>query len=152
MNPPMKTAAVVVTPRPASWAELAAAGFVGFLLGVMCSYVWGAGTAIAGGPTVVTWDQGADCGLVTGWELLVSPITAAQPNPQPSAAPVGVTIANSGTPPCGLAMTRTVNVAGVGPSRFWLRAVAGPTKSGESNSVDASLPLARPAGLSVAVP
>lgn len=151
MNPPLKTA-VVITPRPATWSELGAAIFVGFLLGLMVAYLWGAGTAIAGGPTVVTWDQGADCASIGGWELLVAPITSAQPNPQPTAAAVGVTIANTGTPPCGLAMTRTVNVAGVGPTRFWLRAVAGATKSKESNAVDASLPLAAPAGLSVAVP
>ena len=111
-----------------------------------------AAAAYAGGPVAVTWDQAADCASVSGWELLQAPITTANPNPQPTAATIGASIQNSGTPPCGLAMTKTVTLAGVGLSRFWIRAVAGTVKSGESNSVDASLPLARPAGLSVAVP
>jgi len=78
---------------------------------------------------------------------------AAQPNPQPTAATFTVSIANQPPVVCGSAATTTAAVSGVGPTRFWLRAVLGSTaKSGESNSVDVTLPLARPAGLTVVVP
>jgi hypothetical protein len=143
---------VVLVARKNDWGELLAAGVVGFLCGVAASCgSYGAGLAHAGGPTVVTWDQATDCASVQGWELLQAPITTANPNPQPTAAVIGVTIANN-APPCGLNMTRTVTLAGVGPTRFWLRAVASGGKSGVSNAVEASLPLAPPASLSVVVP
>lgn len=137
-----------VPARPATWTELAVALLAGFVLGAStCGTVT---KAMAGGPTVVSWDQGADCASITGWELVQAPITTAQPNPQPTAGSIGASIANTGTPPCGLAMTRTVTLAGVGPTRFWIRAVAGATKSIESNSADAALPLASPGQLRVA--
>lgn len=136
-------------PRPASWGELATAFLLGFAIGVVLTVTFAAGVAHAGGPTVVAWNQSADCASVTGWELLAAPITTAQPNPQPSGATVGVTIPNTGTPPCGLAMSRTVNLSGVGSYRYWLRALAGSTKSGESNAVEASQPLGKPDGLTV---
>jgi hypothetical protein len=126
---------------------LPAGAFVGFLVWLIFFAVR---LAQAGGPAVVTWDQGADCGSITGWELASAPVTAAAPNPAPPTG--GVSIPNSGSPFCGLAMSRTVTTTGVGPTRFWLRAVAGPTKSTESNSADAALPLAKPAGLTVSVP
>lgn len=106
----------------------------------------------AGGPVALTWDQANDCSVVTGWELLQASVTTAQPNPQPTSAVIGVSIPNTGTPPCGLAMTRTVNVSGIGPTRFWLRAVAAAGKSGTSNNVDAALPFAPPTGLQIVVP
>lgn len=143
------TSGVVMVLRPASWKELTAMFGLGLLVGLgLAMAVWPT-CAFAGGPTVVSWNQDADCAAVTGWELLQAPITTTNPNPQPTAAVVGVTIPNTGTPPCGLAMTRTVTASGVGPTRFWLRALAGATKSGESNSVDASLPLGKPLGLTV---
>lgn len=142
----------ILGPRPASWFELGFAFLVGFGIGVVLTVAFGAGVAHAGGGATVTWDQGADCSSVTGWELLAAPITTAQPNPQPTAAAIGASIQNTGTPPCGLAMSKAVTLSGVGPTRFWIRAVAGATKSGESNSVDVSLPLAKPAGLTVVVP
>jgi hypothetical protein len=145
---------VVVVQRPHSWVELGWA-FVAGIGVALCAYGFGlmvgATTAHAGGPAVLTWNQATDCGSVTAWELLAAPITQANPNPQPTAATVGVTIANSG-PPCGLNMSRTVDVSGVGPMRFWLRAVAGSVRSGTSNAVDQSLPLGKPDGLQVVVP
>jgi hypothetical protein len=48
-------------------------------------------------------------------------------------------------------MVKTVTVNGIGTTRFWLRAVAVAGKSSESNSVDASLPFAKP-GLTSVVP
>lgn len=144
-----ETRGVVVTPRPASWLELAAAFTVGFT--VACALL-SASIAYAGGPVALTWNQASDCSEVTGWELLVAPITTANPNPQPTAAVVGVSFAND-QPPCGLNMTRTVTVAsGVGPQRFWLRALAGAVRSDVSNAVTASLPLGKPSGLTVVVP
>lgn len=140
------TRGLVVTPRPASWLELAAAFTVGFT--VACVLV-SASVAFAGGPVALTWNQASDCSEVTGWELLVAPVTTANPNPQPTSAVVGVSFAND-QPPCGLNMTRTVNVSGVGPQRFWLRALAGSIRSDVSNAVDRSMPLGKPSGLVVA--
>lgn len=141
----------VVEARPASWREL----FVAFLLGMFAMGILtnlGIGLAHAGGPVALTWNQATDCAEVTGWELLVAPVTTANPNPQPTSAVAGVSFAND-QPPCGLSMSRTVNVAsGVGPQRFWLRAVAGTTKSDVSNAVNASMPLGKPSGLTVVVP
>lgn len=144
-----ETRGVVVAPRPASWREL----MVAFLLGMLAMGVLtNVGVALAGGPVALTWNQASDCSEVTGWELLVAPITTANPNPQPTAAVVGVSFAND-QPPCGLNMTRTVNVAsGVGPQRFWLRALAGAVKSDVSNAVNASMPLSKPTGLQLVVP
>lgn len=124
---------------------------VGMLLALVGLIVFAVNLANAGGQVNLTWDQASDCSIVTGWEVLVAPITTANPNPQPTAATIGVSIANTGTPPCGLAMTKTATVtAGVGPTRFWLRAVdGGSVKSKESNAVDASLPLGKPSGLTV---
>lgn len=124
-----------------------------WLLTVMCiGLSWLiVGLVLAGGPVAVTWDQGQDCGVVTGWELLQASVTTSQPNPQPTSAVIGVSIPNTGTPPCGLAMTKTVTVSGIGPTRFWLRAVATAGKSGTSNQVDAALPFAAPSGLTVTV-
>lgn len=120
-----------------------------FLALVVLIFVVGTHVVFAGGDVKVTWDQASDCNVVTGWELLVAPVTTQQPNPQPSDATVGVSIPK-GQPPCGLGMTKTATVtAGVGPQRFWLRAVAGATKSAESNAANASLPLAPPGQLTV---
>ena len=144
---------MIVIQRKNDWGELAIVALVAFWCGVAASCgAYATGVAHAGGPTVVSWDQASDCASVQGWELLQAPITAANPNPQPTAAVVGVTIQNSGTPPCGLAMTRTVTLNGAGPTRFWLRAVAGAQRSVESNAVGAVLPLAPPTSLSVVVP
>lgn len=116
-------------------------------------FFWWTGAAFAGGQATVRWDQGADCGQVVGWELLQAPVTATGPTPVPSMATVGASIPNDGTPACGMAMQQTVTLVGIGPQRFWLRAVgANGVKSAESGSVDASLPLARPSGLSLAIP
>lgn len=140
-------------PEPKWWQQvpwvmivtaLAVVGFAGALV------LFGARLAHAGGPAVVTWDQVADCVAVTSWELLAAPVTTANPNPLPGAATVAMTIPN--TPPCGLAMSRTVTTSGVGPTKFWIRAVAGAFRSGESNSVEVALPLARPSGLGIALP
>jgi hypothetical protein len=154
VNPAGPMLVPMVVQRPHTWAELGWAFIAGigtalfaYGLGVM----FGAATAHAGGPTVVSWNQATDCASVTAWELLAAPITSANPNPQPTTAAVGVTITNTGSP-CGLNMTRTVDVSGVGPMRFWLRAVAGSTRSGTSNAVDQSLPLGKPDGLTVSVP
>lgn len=134
----------MVIQRPRSWIELGWA----FVAGIaVAAVVFAAGVAFAGGPTMITWDQGSDCAAVTGWELVSVPITTSNPNPQPTGAGLSVPKDASG---CGLAMSRTVTTTGVGPTRFWLRAVAGATKSAESNSVDASLPLGKPTGLTVA--
>lgn len=116
---------------------------------IVLMFVVGTRVVFAGGDVQVRWDQASDCSVVTGWELLVAPVTTQQPNPQPSDAVVGVSIPK-GTPACGLAMQKTVTVtAGVGPQRFWLQAVAGTTKSGVSNAANASLPLAPPGQLTV---
>lgn len=133
---------MIVIQRPASWWELIEAFMLGALTSLVLLYptpVW------AGGPVVVTWDQAADCASVTGWELLVAPVTTVNPNPLPSAATLGATIANTGTPACGMAMVKTATItSGVGPQRFWIRAVGGAIKSVESNSVDASLSFTAP--------
>lgn len=139
-------------PRPASWEELGLVFFVGLSVGMALMWlIAGLTPAFAGGPVAVTWDQASDCPAVTGWELLQAPITTAQPNPPVGSATLGASIANTGTPPCGLAMVKTVTVTGIGPTRFWLRGVAGTVKSADSNSVDASLPFAKP-GLTSVVP
>jgi hypothetical protein len=152
VNPPRMPPGYLVARRVNDWGELLTAWFVGFLSAVGLILILGCPTlACAGGPRIVTWDQAADCASVQAWELLQAPITTANPNPVSTAATLGVTIPNSG-PPCGLAMTRTVTVAGVGPTRFWIRAVAGTLRSDVSNPVDRSLPLAAPAGLSVVEP
>jgi hypothetical protein len=141
-------------PKPSFWSVvpwtlvLPALALIALVLGLV---VFAASLVQAGGPTVVTWSQPTDCDVVTGWELLAAPITTANPNPQPPAANVAVSIPNTGTPLCGPGMTKTVTLAGVGPSRFWIRAAVNTFKSGESNSVDASLPLGKP-GLTSVVP
>ncbi len=146
-----------VEARPADWYELALAVAAGIFLGFSVACVMFVSTAHAGGPVALTWSQASDCGEVTGWELLVAPITTANPNPSPTSATVGVSFANSGAP-CGLNMTRTVTVtSGVGPQRFWLKAYtpgAGGARfySDVSNSADASMPLGKPSGLTVVVP
>jgi hypothetical protein len=118
------------------------------LLAVLLGLSLLAKTVLAGGPVALTWNQATDCPSVVGWELLVAPISTANPNPPVTTASVGVSFANN-VPPCGLSMSRTVNVSGVGQQRFWLRAVATASKSSESNSIDASLPLGKPDGLTV---
>ena len=102
------------------------------------------------GQVTATWDQAMDCAVITGWELRVAPITLAQPNPVALSATLGASIANTGTPTCGLAMAKTVTVPGVGAYRFWMRALAGAVASADSGSVDASIPLGKPSGLHVA--
>lgn len=143
---------VVMPVRPWSWLELLWTFLFGLGIGVVLTVVFAAGYAHAGGSAVVRWDQPADCTSVTGWEFLGAPITAAQPDPQPTVATLQVSIANVAPVVCGFGASKTVTVAGVGPQRYWLRAVMGAVKSGESNSVDVTLPLARPSGLTVAVP
>lgn len=122
-------------------ALFAAAGFALFVIGIA-----------EAGTVDVKWNQTADCTAITGWELLVAPITTAQPNPPVTSATVGVSIPTTGLT-CGLNMQKLGQaVNGVGQTRFWMRAVAGTTRSAESNSVDVSVPLAPPSGLQVVVP
>ena len=127
---------------------------IGCAIGLVAGWLLalGVGSAHAGGTGVLTWNQPADCASVTGWDLLAAPITAAQPNPQPTHATVQTTISNGPPVICGPTATRTTLVSGVGPTRFWLRARNGLVTSGESNAVDVSLPLARPASLTLVVP
>lgn len=128
------------------WLPLMFVAFVALI------FVVGTRVVFAGGDVKLTWDQASDCSVVTGWELLVAPITQQQPNPQPVDAQIGVSIPK-GQPPCGLAMQKTATItSGVGPQRFWIRAVAGATKSGESGNVDASMPLGKPSGFQLVVP
>lgn len=144
---------VRIEPRPASWGELATAFVVGVAVTVLAFVLFYPTCVLAGGAVDVTWSQSADCAIVTGWDVLIAPITTQQPNPQPTAAAIGVSIANTGTPACGLNMQKRVTVSdGVGPTRFWIRAVAPQAFSKPSNPADASVPLAPPAGLSIAVP
>lgn len=146
---------LIVPARPANWAEIFAAFCVGLICGIWAAVLfYGQGVAFAGGPVTLKWDQAGDCPTITSFDVLTAPITTAQPNPPFSAAIVAATFPNggSGAPPCGLAMQRTVSLSGVGTTRVWLRAVAGATKSAESNGVDSSFPLAAPSGLTVAVP
>jgi hypothetical protein len=149
-----KPKAVLEIPtRPINWAEIGVMFIVGFIAGVLVTLTFACGVAYAGGNAVVTWDQAADCTSVTGWELLGAPITLAVPNPAPATASIQMSIANTAPVVCGFGATRTAAVSGVGPTRFWLRAVFGASlKSGESNSVDVSLPLGKPSGLTVVVP
>jgi hypothetical protein len=143
----------VAVERPWSWFELLFAFLMGMGVGVAVTVVFAAGVAHAGGDARVTWDQATDCTSVTGWELLGAPITLAVPNPAPATASIQMSIANTAPVVCGFGATRTAAVSGVGPTRFWLRAVFGASlKSGESNSVDVSLPLGKPSGLTVVVP
>jgi len=130
--------------RPGPW-KMSLALAIGFALA--------SSIADAGGTLALTWDQASDCASITGWELLVAPITAANPTPAPTSAIVRASIANTGAPTCGLAMTTRVTLTtGTGPQRFWLRAVAGADRSAESNTVDLSLPLARPSNLHLSLP
>lgn len=110
-------------------------------------------TVANAGTVDVKWNQTADCQVVSGWELLMAPITTANPNPPVTSAAVGVSIPTTGLV-CGMNMQKLGQaVNGVGQTRFWLRAVAiGGAKSAESNSVDVSVPLGPPSGLTVSVP
>lgn len=139
--------------RPA-W-EAVVLFLLGVLVGAVSMGLLRPACAQAAGPVTLTWNQPSDCEAVTGWELLVAPITTTQPNPDPTAATLGASIATSDTPPCGSGMTRTLATltgASVGPTRFWLRAVAGAIRSDASAGVDAGVPLGKPTGLTVVFP
>jgi len=108
--------------------------------------------AHAASSATFTLRQDADCAAVASWDMLSAPITTANPNPGPSSATVLVALANTPTPCAnGIAFSRTVNVVlAAGQVRFWMRAVGTDgTLSGVSNSLDRSVPPARPVAVDV---
>lgn len=132
------------------WMGLLILALTGLAVGAfLCVALLAVATA---GTVDVRWNQASDCAAITGWEVMVAPVTAANPNPSFTSATVGVSIPTTGLT-CGLNMQKT-NLAlnAVGQTRFWLRAVAGTQRSSESNSVDVSVPLGPPSGLTVSAP
>lgn len=133
-----------------NWREMLAITVLGLALGAAMSLLllftpdraWGSG------PRRLVFNQPADCTFVARWETAYEPTGTA--GTLPSSAAAKVLVENAAPVVCGPGITAVSGFLGVGPTRFWLRAIAtdGST-SAWSNSVDAPLPFAAPALVSV---
>ena len=95
----------------------------------------------ASGGMQAQFDQLADCPFIAGWEVAYEPVSAG--GTVPGTGALGASFPNSGT--CGPNTQGAFQATGVGPHRFWLRAVAGDgTLSPYSNSLDVTIPFAAP--------
>jgi len=104
--------------------------------------------ARASGPRRLVFNQTADCPFVARWEVAYAPVATA--TSEPTSAAARVFVENAAPVVCGNGSTTIQGFVGIGATRFWLRAVATDGQvSLWSNSVDAPLPFAAPALVSV---
>ena len=105
--------------------------------------------ALASGPQVIRARQDADCGVIASYELAWQDVVGAGAEPGTGAAFL------SFSPPtpfvCPADVVTTQPITGIGPRRFWMRAIMadGTTRSTWSNAVEASVPFSRPVLVSV---